>query len=133
MNVTKLNKKESAIEALDAQITDLATRCRLDDWSSFIEELQVPGDIAPALITGRPEMLRAVQPRALTAEETAALIKVLGGLIETNNALREHARQLATFTEQWTTLFTGLHNVGEKIERFANFKRSYDDVDEPVE
>jgi len=128
-----LAKKAKSVEEFDAQVTDLATRCRLTDWSSFIEEMQVPGDIAPALITTRPELLRAVQPRALTAEETAAVYKVMAGLIETNNALREHAQQLAIFTETWAGQFAGLQSVGRKIERFANFRRSYDDeVGEPV-
>jgi len=129
MNDVKLTKKTKSIEEFDAQVTDLAARCRLRDWADFIEDIKVPQDIAPALITGRAELLRAMPPRTLEPWETEALYKAFAGLIETNAALREHAEQLAKLTDNWAQQFAGLHGVGEKIQRFANFKRSDDEID----
>jgi len=130
MNEVKEKKINRSLEALDNQITDLAERCRLRDWSHYIESIELPQDVLPALMTGRPELLRTVRPRALTEDEAAKLYKAMAGLIETNMALREHAEQLAQLTNNWAQQFAGLHGVGEKIQRFANFKRSYDEVEE---
>jgi hypothetical protein len=132
MNEVKERKQNRTVEALDAEVTDLAERCRLKDWSHFIEEIQLPQDVAFALMTSRPELLRIVKPRALSEDEAAKLYKAMAALMETNMALRSHAQQLAKLTDNWANQFAGLHGVGEKIQRFANFKRSYDEVEETV-
>jgi hypothetical protein len=108
---------------LDERIAELSARCKLDGWSSFVETLSLPQDVYPALLTGRPELLRLVQPRALSADEAGKLLKALGVLIETNMALREHAEQMAQLVDNWSGMFAGLHSTGEKIQRFANFER----------
>jgi hypothetical protein len=130
MNEVKEKKLNRSLEALDEQVTDLAARCRLKDWSYYIESIELPNDVLPALMTGRPELLQHLQPRALTEEETAKLYKALGALIETNMALREHAEQLAQLTANWAQQFRGLQGVGNKIQNFANFRRSYDEETE---
>lgn len=116
------------LEALDKQVTDLSDRCRLKDWSYYIESIELPQDVLPALMTGRPELLQHLKPRALTEEETAKLYKALAALIETNMALREHAQQLAQLTDNWAQQFRGLEGVGNKIQNFANFRRNYDEA-----
>jgi hypothetical protein len=130
MNEVKERKVDKATEALDAQVTELAERCRLKDWSYYIEEIELPNDVLPALMTGRPELLKHLKPRPLTEEETAKLYKALAALIETNMALREHAEKLAQLTDNWAQQFRGLQGVGNKIQNFANFRRSYDEETE---
>lgn len=115
-----LNRNKTA--ELDAEITRLAEICKLDRWTSFIDVMRVPGDMYPALATGRPELIKLMQPRDLKAEEVKVLFDVIAGLIETNFALREHAEQVAKMVENWTDAFSQLRSVGDKIEHFANFK-----------
>lgn len=130
--MNEVRKQNAGVVALDAEVTSLAEQCRLKDWSSFIEEIALPQDLAFALMTSRPELLRVVKPRPLTEEEAAKIYKAMAALMETNMALRSHAQQLARLTNNWANQFAGLHGVGEKIQNFANFRRSYDEVEEPA-
>ena len=107
---------------IDQRIRDLSARAKLDSWTSFVEEIQVPMDIAPAMVTGRPELIRLATPRDYKAEEVGALLKLIAGLLETNAALREHAEQVAQLTSNWTSAFQTLDTVGRKIGRFAQFR-----------
>jgi hypothetical protein len=114
--------RKTKAEALDDEIRRLAALCKLDSWTAYVDPMTVPSDIYPALLSGRPELLKAVQPRALSADESKVLFDIIGNLIETNIALRDHASQLASFTHIWTDAFKQLHSVGERIERFAKFQ-----------
>lgn len=108
-------------QELDERIKQLAVNCKLDAWTAFVNEMQVPGDIYPALASGRPELIALIQPRALSADEAKPLFDIIASLIGTNMALREHAEQLALFAHNWADAFKALHSVGQRIERFANF------------
>lgn len=114
--------KSRRTEALDAFIDECGTKCTLTGWNAFVEELAVPPDMFPALVTNRPELLKAAKPRAMSAEEVAVLYKLIAGLIETNSALREHAEMLAQSVDSWADAFKQLRSVGNKIQRFANFE-----------
>lgn len=114
--------KPNKTEELDALINELGPRCRLDSYTSFVQELPVLRELMPALATGRTELLAAANPRPLSQDECAAMFKLVGGLIETNFALREHAEQLALMTTNWAQAFKHLHSVGDKVARFANFQ-----------
>ncbi len=118
---TKFNPSEKE-DRLAAQIIDLANRAKLDTWSTFVEGLQVPADIAPAMMSGRVELLRLATPRPMDAEEVGKLYKLIGGLIETNMALQEHASELANFMVQWRQAFGGLESIGRRIVQFARFE-----------
>lgn len=118
---------------LDAEIKRLASACRLDAWTAFVDEMKVPSDIYPALASGRPELIELIQPRALTAEEAKPLFAIIATLIGTNFALRQHSEQLAAFTHNWADSFKALHAVGSRIERFANFDHGSDDDDDATQ
>jgi hypothetical protein len=123
-----MNDRKNKAQELDEQIKLLASECRLDAWTAFVDEMAVPGDMYPALASGRPELLKLIQPRAMTADEAKPLFDIIASLIATNMALREHAEQLALFAHNWADAFKALHSVGERIERFAKFEhRDYDD------
>lgn len=127
------NARQLAKErALEEQIKRLAKDCKLDSWNSFVENMTVPTDIYAALMTNRPELLKACPPRELNKEECAALYGVLAGLMQTNAALREHAQDLAHFVDTWGSAFKQLHSVGNRIQRFANF-RAQDENDDDGE
>jgi hypothetical protein len=122
MAVTEKVRVLSKSEELDIKIKRLAEQCKLDSWTSFVDEMKIPGDLYPALASGRAELLRLVQPRDLSADEAKVLLNIIATLMNTNMALREHAEQLALFTHNWADAFKQLKSVGERIERFANFE-----------
>lgn len=114
----KPNKKQE----LNDSIKNLAKRCKLETWNSFIEELQVPSELVPALLTARPQLIKLAKPRPLTAEEAEALYKLVGGLLETNMALREHAVHLSQMVGNWVGSIHGFIGVADRISCFAEFR-----------
>lgn len=122
--------KVDKVQELNARITKLAARAKLNSWNSFVEELQVPSEIYPALLTNRMELLKLAKPRELSVKECAGLYQLIGGLIETNSALREHAAEVAHQTKIWADAFKQLHAVGQRIEKFAQFKHDEIDTEE---
>jgi len=109
---------------LKEQIIDLAKRARLDGWNEFVEELKVPSELTTALVTNRPELIRLAQPRPLTAEEAKALYTLIGALLETNTALREHAECVSIMVRNWSGAINGLFGVARRISRFAEFRHA---------
>lgn len=116
-------KAQTKQQELEDQIIRLSQQCKLNSWTSLIVDIDVPMDIAPALLSGRPELIKIIQPRDLPAAEAAILFNIIGNLIETNQALQEHAAQLADFVGQWTDAFKHLRSVGNRICRFALFDK----------
>src|SRR5262245_37542622 len=90
----KTQKQLDKQNALTEQIARLRDWAKLDSWNAFVEELHAPPEIALALATGQAELIRLAKPRPLTAEDCAALYKLIAGLLDTNAALREHAAEL---------------------------------------
>jgi Trp operon repressor len=109
-------------EELEQQITDLSKRAKLQAWNEFIEELQVPSELVPALMTNRSQLIRLARPRALTPDETESLYKLIAALLETNMALREHASQLACMMQNWVGSIYGSVKQAGRIGRFAEFR-----------
>ena len=107
---------------LKEQIIDLAKRARLNGWNEFVEELNVPSELTPALVTNRPELIRLAQPRPLTAEEAKALYTLIGALMETNSTLREHAAAISTMVQNWISAIHGFYGLAQRISRFAEFR-----------
>jgi len=113
--------KPTADDRLNAEIDEARRNARLDSWNSFVEPLNVPSDIYPAILTLRHELMKTAPARALTAEECKTVYAVIGGLIETNAALRFHAERLAQLVDSWAGNFKALERTGQRIQRFANF------------
>lgn len=122
--------KPTATELLDAEIDRLSEATKLNSWTDFIDALNVPADLFPALMANRPELVKLVKPRPLSTDEHKVYLELIAGILETNRALREHAQQLAQLTGNWADAFTALRSIGQRIERFANFKRSTKDDDD---
>lgn len=104
------------------RIVALAKQAKLDSWNSFVRELPLPAEIMPALQTGRPELLVLAQPRPMNADEVGAMFKLVGGLIETMFALREHAEELHHLARDLRQQYSGTVRLAEKIEQFAGFE-----------
>lgn len=117
-------KRAERKQHLNAVIDRAQDANLLESWNAFIAPFEVPMDVMPALMTGRTELLAAVQPRALSEVEARAMFGLVSVLIRTNVALREHAEALAHMVEIWSTSFKQLESVGHRIEAFANFRKS---------
>jgi hypothetical protein len=116
-----MNTHTDKAAELDAYIKDIRRRCNLDSWTHFVNDVDVPGDLYPALASNRPELIKAIPPRQLEPEEAKALFNIIGTLIETNAALKEHAAHTAKMVLQWGDAFKHLRSLGYSIERFATF------------
>ena len=117
-----MSNNQRRIDTLNEFITKVDEASPLDCWTAFIEEMQVPREIALAIHTGRPELLALAKPRALSEAECKILYDLIGNLIRTNVALRQHAEHTATMVENWATAFKGLRRIGDDIVEFANFR-----------
>lgn len=126
-------RKRSRSEQIGDLLADYISSAKIDSWAAFVGELQVPSDLYPALLTMRPELLKAVTPRALTADEHRTLLNLIAGLIETNVALRMHAQEVSTLANGWLDQFRGLDTVGRRIVAFAAFDRADQPADEEDE
>lgn len=120
MTKTKVSKEAE----LTQQIVDLAKRARLDSWHEFVETLQVPSELIPALITMRPELIKLASVRGLTKDEAQALYTLIGALIETNMILRQHAQEVASMTKNWMGSVHGMVTVADRLVRFAEFRHA---------
>lgn len=95
---------------------------RLTSWNSFVNEIQVPSELAPAFMTRRVDLVRLAVPRALTPEECFALYQVIGGLLETNEALRDHARMVSELAQQLTGGLAGTLHAARRMRMFSDFR-----------
>jgi hypothetical protein len=114
--------KVSARQRLEDELHALAERCSLEHAHQLVRAVDLPPDLAAALLTNRVELLALARPRALTEEEAGRLYKLVAVLMETNAALREHADNVSRLAENWLSQFTGLASVGEGIVRYARFE-----------
>jgi hypothetical protein len=114
-------RKLSAIERLAEEIKSYREAAKLDSWTAFVDELQVPGDLYPGVVTNRPQLIKAATPRELSKDECAVLYNLIAGLLETNAALREHTERVGQLTENLNSQLTGFMRVAHQIKLFANF------------
>jgi len=112
---------------LDALVTRISQNYSREYWTEFLRDVLIPSEMVPAIMTNRPELLRLMQPRPFTVEESKAMIELVAALIETNMHLQQHARDLAVLVGEWNRAFKGLQTIGRRIDHFANFRRSDDD------
>jgi hypothetical protein len=113
----------SAIERMNADLDRLSEKAKINSWTDFVDALDVPNDLFPAVMANRPELVKLVKPRPLSADEHKVYLDLIAGIMATNAALREHAASLARMTTNWAEAFTSLRTLGQRIERFASFER----------
>jgi hypothetical protein len=115
-------RRLTGLQRIAIEIAEYRDKAKLDSWNSFVEELKVPSELYPALLTSRPELVVAATPRAMNADECKIIYKLIGGLLETNAALREHTARVAQLAENLSSQMLGFQRVAHQIELFANFK-----------
>jgi hypothetical protein len=126
----KQKKVPATVQALDEFIREKGDWCKMPGPASLTEDVAMPPEFVAAFVTGRPELVKLVRPRALTEEECKSLYNAMAVLIQTNAALIEHAQRLATSVDQWDNAFKQLDSVGRRIVDFANFRSPLESDDE---
>lgn len=101
---------------------------KLRSWNELTDSVELPPDLYAVLMTGRPELLKIAEPRALSEEECAKLYKLLGVLIETNSALKLHSKLLAQHAENMSQQLKGVVGLTRALENFAAFRHGDDDA-----
>jgi hypothetical protein len=104
----------------DQDILDMHQR--LTAVNAFVTALDVPGDIAPAFMTGRPELIKLAHPRVLSADECAVMFKLVRGLLETNQALRDHAALVLKLSETQHQAARGMVQAMNRLRIVAGFQ-----------
>jgi len=125
MPMPERQRRGNRLEEIRAEAVDLARRAKLDSWSDFVRPLNIPREFAPAVMSGRFELIEIcaaqVADREWDASERKSMIKLVAGLLETNMALQEHAQGLSSLVTSWGQQFAGLEALGRQIETFADF------------
>jgi hypothetical protein len=121
-------KEKGVPNATEARLLDIQSRMR--NWNDFITALNVPAEFIPGLSTGRIELLKLVQPRAMSIEECRVLYDLIFGLVETNNVLREHAELVAQLADTTHQSLKGAVHAADRIRRFANFMEPVEEGDD---
>jgi hypothetical protein len=63
------------------------------DWTALAEEVPVPGELLPALMANRVELLTLAQ-RPMNTEEVGKVLNILRVLMNTNQALQQRCSVL---------------------------------------
>jgi len=100
---------------------------KLASPQAFIRELRVPAELLPAITTGRTELIALATPRALTAEECRALYALIGALIDTNAALRDHATAVADGARYIADSMGGVIANARRLEALADWREPLPD------
>lgn len=106
---------------MSKQVRDLPQPPKLRSWNEVVEEVSLPTDFAIAFMSGRPELLRIIE-RPLTAEETHAVAHAMAVILDTNQELQRHARQVAEMAEQALGNLKGVSGKLRQVVDFANFR-----------
>lgn len=113
----------------EARLRDLHDK--MHGWNEYVRDMKVLPDVAPALSTGRPELLALMAPRPLSEEECKVLFDMLTVLIETNAALRLHSELIGQVAEQQAQLVNGAARKLDQLIDYAHFRNPTDaDPDE---
>lgn len=118
MGSTKKTQAQ-AMETLNNQLRDIQQR--MTKPNQLLEEIAVPAEIAPIILTGRGELAKIIPPRPLSVDECKAVFHAIGVLVETNRALVEHAEVVGHLADQWRSAVLGTERILDRIHDFAKF------------
>lgn len=108
-----MNRTEERLREIHAQ---------MESWNAFVRELNVPGELVPAFATGRIEMVKLARPRALTEAECKVMFELVGGLLETNAVLREHASLVGDLVLTMEQSLKGSLHAVSRVRDLAQFR-----------
>ena len=97
----------------------------MENFNCFSDEINnLPPEIHFALTTNRKEFLNAFDYRVLDQQEFKSVIKLLGILIDTNQALREHSIELGKLMDQVQGSLLSLEVSCSKLSNKAHFRNT---------
>jgi len=109
---------------------DERVEVRLKASNEFTADVSVPPDLYPGFAASRPVLLRAWQERAFSAEESRQVVDALATLLETNQALREHAAAVEQQVTNVRTLLKGAMTSVQRLRDLAAFRTPTEGEDE---
>lgn len=99
------------------------------DWAALAEEIDLPNDIALAVATNRPELLKlAIRP--MNKAEVGLLLNAMRVIMLTNQNLQKHCLELSQMTEQLTGHFKGALSQARRLQHKAAFQEYEEEEDE---
>lgn len=93
------------------------------DWASLVEEVNLPQDLAFALVTQRPELLKIWKKRAFTLDESAAVVNTLRVYVETNAILQAHCVNILKRAEHIAGAVHNLTTTAQALIDVADFRQ----------
>lgn len=105
--------RESLVIHVNSSLTRVNELC---------DTVSLPPELAVALATGRPELIKLARPRPLEEKEVAALYHAIAVLIETNQLLQQHANDLAHLADIVATSLKGAVRQANEIALVGRFK-----------
>ncbi len=102
---------------------------KLRNWSEFVREVKLPGDVAAAVACGRSQLLTACV-RDMTKDEVRMLMDLIGVYMDTNLELQRHSAQLAAELKNIRGTVGGLFKLVDKSTAYAEFRDYYEEDDE---
>lgn len=137
--MTAIDKKSAKSTRFDKTVSGQKPKwLQLRDESYLIRDIELPLELAAAVQTGRTQLLEPTRQRIIgttangnlsalsqTAEHLLNLVAVL---METNQALREHAAFVEHRLDDLCGNLGGVHRMAERLKDIANFR----DPDEEI-
>lgn len=119
-SVQKADNTKLHTDAVAEQLQSVHAKMRA--WTQYCEELQAFPELAPALMAGRPDLVRLMQPRAMSEAECRMFIELVAILIATNATLQQHSQLVAELAKQTHNLYQGGINKLLQLQDYANFR-----------
>ena len=100
----------------------------IGDWTALAEEVHVPGDLLPALMANRAELLMLVK-RPMNADEVGQVLNVLRVLMTTNQTLQQRCAHLNEELENLRGSIKGLLTSVASMQTQLSGQDESDDED----
>lgn len=102
---------------------------KLRSWTELTDSVGgLPPLVAAALCSGRRELLLMADDTAFTPAETRAVLKLVAVLLDTNQELQRHSREVAERLRHVRDTLAGLYTQVDTTHDFANFRGSEEDT-----
>lgn len=99
------------------------------DWAALAEEIDLPNDIALAVATNRPELLKlAIRP--MNKAEVGLLLNALRVMMLTNQNLQNHCRDLSQMADEISSHIKGTLSQTRRLQHKAAFLEHEEEEDE---
>lgn len=122
--------KKTARELLAEELEELKLQTIKPNQLLHDVKGYLPTPVIAAVTSGRGCMALAAKNIVMEQREAEALVDLIAALVDTNQALRQHAERVASLVNLWTTQIRGLESLTDRIVDFAHFRSVVEGDDE---